>query len=166
MDISILTSGPLSTSTGMRDAEGSTISKCFESNPALEHKKSDDLTRCNEAYLWSLNYSPPQRKGYAAGENFDLRQWGYVFWDHARLSRIGIFEKLRQPIECVRYDGWDGSDRREGTKPRGDVGTDGPGHVRPQTNAAARSTPGTFGNGRSSLSRVLLSMVRPSHHGG
>lgn len=96
----------------------------FESDPALEHKKSDDLTRCNEAYLWSLKYSPSQGKGYATGENFDLRQWGYVFWDHARLSRMGILEKLRQPIEWIHdggwdqpiewahYDEWDGLDRR------------------------------------------------------
>jgi hypothetical protein len=55
--------------------------------------EGDDLQKRNHAWLWA-HQNRPERLSYCV-RDFDLREWGYVFWDSDRLQRWKVMDEPR-----------------------------------------------------------------------
>lgn len=62
-------------------------------NPQELEFEGDEIYTPNLAWHWSYRQWP--RRRCFELQNADLRQWGYVFWDKARLDGLGILKEPR-----------------------------------------------------------------------
>lgn len=89
----------------------------FKRDAATQKIKIGDLGHADEAYPWSLDYWEPEtrygkwrqaaRWPFANGQDLQLRQCGYVFWDFQRLSRMGVLQTGGRQAQWARWGPYD-----------------------------------------------------------
>lgn len=75
----------------------------------------NNLNQPNEAWFWAIKFCqhprirlPPdvgQLMTYEGSDSHFLEPWGYVFWDHERLERLGMLTKRykKKPPKSLQY---------------------------------------------------------------
>lgn len=75
------------------------LEKDLKSRPHKNGQKfqGGKLSACNRAWEWRFEKCPTSRLTLAA--NFDLRTWGFVFWDKDRLESSGLLHQSQPALD-------------------------------------------------------------------
>lgn len=95
----------LSTRDQIAEAQNSMLFTMGSSEPvAKPFFQDDDNTGPREAWAWAHRTPHPQI--YTVAHNlkfYNLRVWGYCWWDIDRLTRLGVFDSYRDGGKIVVY---------------------------------------------------------------